>query len=201
MVGFVRELILCGLCLCTFLVLDRKNAGVGKTSLISRCVQNRFGPDYYKCNIACDFMTRQFAIEPRGGQSKSKTSAGSGGGGDGSIDRVTLQMWDTSGAERFNALSTAYYRRADVILLCFDAAASKPPKPLKWDRYNNTIESKWYGPRMEPWCPAALPILRAQNGGSSSDSNKPPLHNAMSMGWIESFEAFLDSAEMNNGCG
>eukprot|EP00992_Anisonema_acinus_P011377 TRINITY_DN7357_c0_g1_i1.p1 TRINITY_DN7357_c0_g1~~TRINITY_DN7357_c0_g1_i1.p1 ORF type:complete len:142 (+),score=28.38 TRINITY_DN7357_c0_g1_i1:488-913(+) len=33
---------------------------------------------------------------------------------------VTLQIWDTAGQERFQSLGTAYYRGADVCLLCFD---------------------------------------------------------------------------------
>lgn len=33
-----------------------------------------------------------------------------------------VQVWDTAGQERFRSLTKSYYRRADVILLCYDVS-------------------------------------------------------------------------------
>ena len=39
-------------------------------------------------------------------------------------DEIRLQLWDTSGQERFRSMTQAYYRGAAGIVLCYDVTAS-----------------------------------------------------------------------------
>src|SRR3989338_9033256 len=69
------------------------NAGVGKSSLLLRYVDNMFF-DSYISTIGVDF--------------KVKT-----------IDKTKLQIWDTDGQERFNTIIRHYYSNCNAILLIF----------------------------------------------------------------------------------
>jgi small GTP-binding protein len=48
---------------------------------------------------------------------------------------VKLQLWDTSGQERFRTITSSYYRGAHAILLCFDVS----------DRDSFNSLNKWHG--------------------------------------------------------
>ena len=50
----------------------------------------------------------------------------------------TLQLWDTAGMEKFASLGVAFYRGADVCVLCFDLTnAATLDHVLKWkDEFN-----------------------------------------------------------------
>ncbi|KAJ5076544.1 gtp-binding protein ypt1 [Anaeramoeba ignava] len=74
-------------------------AGVGKTSLIDRYVDNTFN---FNCQstIGVDFKTKDVEIE-------------------GKI--VRLQIWDTAGQERFQiSFSSSIYKNADIDIVVFD---------------------------------------------------------------------------------
>lgn len=34
--------------------------------------------------------------------------------------QYTLQLWDTAGHERYNSITSTYYRGSDIVILCFD---------------------------------------------------------------------------------
>ncbi|PPD98461.1 hypothetical protein GOBAR_DD04501 [Gossypium barbadense] len=58
----------------------------------------------YKATIGADFVTKELQIEDR---------------------RVTLQIWDTPGQERFQSLGVAFYRGADCCVLVYDVNVMK----------------------------------------------------------------------------
>eukprot|EP01084_Bolivina_argentea_P238281 400316_1 len=74
-------------------------SGVGKT-----CIQKRYVFDYYRRyhrpTIGADFLCKDILIND---------------------DLITVQIWDTCGMERFQSLSHAFYRGADICVLVFDA--------------------------------------------------------------------------------
>ncbi len=74
------------------------DSGVGKTSLMSRFVNNSFSKSY-KATVGADFATREVKV----GQT-----------------RCTLQIWDTAGQERFQSLGLKFYRGADACILVYD---------------------------------------------------------------------------------
>lgn len=71
---------------------------VGKTSLINRYCRNLFEKDY-KPTIGVEYEVKKYQIL---GQ------------------EFHLQMWDTSGEERFKSITGAYYRGANVVTVVFD---------------------------------------------------------------------------------
>mmetsp|Transcript_38215 Transcript_38215/g.91877 ORF Transcript_38215/g.91877 Transcript_38215/m.91877 type:complete len:214 (-) Transcript_38215:107-748(-) len=77
------------------------DAGVGKTSLLHRYVNKKFGGDY-RATIGVDFHNKEVVV-------------------DGSA--VTMQLWDTAGQEKFQSLGNAFYRGADAVILVYDVTA------------------------------------------------------------------------------
>lgn len=71
---------------------------VGKTSLINRYCRNLFEKDY-KPTIGVEFELKKYMIL---GQ------------------EFHMQMWDTSGEERFKSITGAYYRGSHVVIVVFD---------------------------------------------------------------------------------
>ncbi|GAB5373367.1 hypothetical protein AAMO2058_001745000 [Amorphochlora amoebiformis] len=76
------------------------DSGVGKTSLLSRFVDNEFS-DHYFSTIGVDFKARRMRI----GDSK-----------------VKVQIWDTAGQERFRTITSSYYRGAKGIMVVYNVA-------------------------------------------------------------------------------
>jgi Ras-related protein Rab-7A len=84
-------------------VLILGSAGVGKTSLLNRFVDENYSSNY-KSTIGSDLRSKDIVIND---------------------EVVTLQLVDTAGQERFNSLSTQFYRGAQMCLLVFDITDSK----------------------------------------------------------------------------
>ncbi|EGG14078.1 Rab GTPase [Cavenderia fasciculata] len=80
---------------------------VGKTSILKRYVDQRFVP--MKPTIGIDFVNKDVMVHDR---------------------LVTLQLWDTSGQERFRSLDISYYRGADCCVLVFDVTNEKSLQDL-----------------------------------------------------------------------
>ncbi|PYH97123.1 ras-domain-containing protein [Aspergillus ellipticus CBS 707.79] len=80
--------------------------GVGKTSLVSRYVQNSFSPSTTTSTVGASFITKRVL------DSASDTI-------------VRLQIWDTAGQERFRSISRLYYRGANACLLCYDITSEQ----------------------------------------------------------------------------
>ncbi|XP_042436951.1 ras-related protein Rab7-like [Zingiber officinale] len=71
---------------------------VGKTSLMNQYVHKKF-TQQYKVTIGADFVTKEILVDDR---------------------LVTLQIWDTTGQERFQSLGVAFYRGVDCCVLVYD---------------------------------------------------------------------------------
>ncbi len=80
-----------------FKVVVVGQAGVGKTSLLTRYVDSVFPEEHYS-TIGVDHKIKTLQI-------------------DGKL--VKLQMWDTAGQERFHSLSINYFRGAQAAMLVF----------------------------------------------------------------------------------
>lgn len=74
-------------------------SGAGKSSLLTRFVDDTFSPSFVS-TVGIDFKVRSIALN-------------SGG-------RVKLQIWDTAGQERFRSITKAFYRGAMGVFLVFD---------------------------------------------------------------------------------
>jgi Ras-related protein Rab-7A len=99
------------------------DAGVGKTSLMDRFVNQTFS-ERYKATIGADFLTKELRIENK---------------------LVTLQIWDTAGCERFNSLGSAYFRGSDCCILVFDVTDAKSLNSLsfwKEEFYMHALEDE-----------------------------------------------------------
>ena len=80
------------------------NIAVGKTCLLSFFVDSVF-KENYTCTVGVDFKVKTVVLGP-------------------SI-KVDLQIWDTSGEERFRTITKQYYRDAAGIVLVFDVTNEK----------------------------------------------------------------------------
>mmetsp|Transcript_8028 Transcript_8028/g.14875 ORF Transcript_8028/g.14875 Transcript_8028/m.14875 type:complete len:209 (-) Transcript_8028:279-905(-) len=76
------------------------DSGVGKTSILSRFVDNDFNDNFYS-TIGVDFKARTMTV------------------GD---EKVKIQVWDTAGQERFRTITSSYYRGAKGIMIVFNVA-------------------------------------------------------------------------------
>tara|TARA_B100001121_G_C18693475_1_gene624042 strand:+ start:3505 stop:4095 length:591 start_codon:yes stop_codon:yes gene_type:complete len=74
------------------------DAYVGKTSLCKKLCQNNF-PLSYMSTIGVDFFIKIISIND---------------------ENIKLQMWDTTGQEKYNSITTSFYRNAKFIFLMFD---------------------------------------------------------------------------------
>eukprot|EP01062_Namystynia_karyoxenos_P029214 TRINITY_DN21992_c0_g1_i1.p1 TRINITY_DN21992_c0_g1~~TRINITY_DN21992_c0_g1_i1.p1 ORF type:complete len:261 (+),score=58.25 TRINITY_DN21992_c0_g1_i1:84-785(+) len=81
-----------------FKVLVIGDAGVGKTSLVRRFVEDEFTESYI-ATIGVDFKVRSLDV---GGT------------------LCKLQVWDTAGQERFRTITGGYYRGANGVVVVYD---------------------------------------------------------------------------------
>jgi len=88
---------------------------VGKSCCLLRFSEDSFTPSFIT-TIGIDFKIRTIELDGK---------------------RVKLQIWDTAGQERFRTITTAYYRGAMGILLCYDVTdersfeSKEPPTPRR----------------------------------------------------------------------
>eukprot|EP01129_Flabellula_baltica_P016256 TRINITY_DN8575_c0_g1_i1.p1 TRINITY_DN8575_c0_g1~~TRINITY_DN8575_c0_g1_i1.p1 ORF type:complete len:193 (-),score=23.52 TRINITY_DN8575_c0_g1_i1:31-609(-) len=82
-------------------ILTVGNHGYGKTSYIRRLCKDTFEED--TSNNGKDFETKIFNIDG---------------------ERVKVQIWDTSGQERFRTITSSYYRGANCVLMFLDINGS-----------------------------------------------------------------------------
>ena len=74
------------------------DSGVGKSALIMRFSEERFESNFVP-TLGIDFKIKMVTLDEK---------------------KIKLQIWDTAGQERFRTITTAYYRGAQGILLCYD---------------------------------------------------------------------------------
>ena len=83
-----------------FLVLG--DTGVGKTSILTRYVEDRFSTTF-STTVGVDFCQKKVKYDYEGRQLN-----------------VQLQLWDTAGQERFRSLTSSFFRDAMGFLLVYD---------------------------------------------------------------------------------
>ena len=74
------------------------DAGVGKTCLMQRYMTGNFSADY-RTTVGADFLSTKITVEEV---------------------TYTLQIWDTAGQEKFQAIGAAFYRGSDCCIVVFD---------------------------------------------------------------------------------
>ena len=96
------------------------DAGVGKTTIIGRIMDNPFN-EVYEPSIGVDFMSKN--IKFRG-------------------QNVKLQMWDTAGQEKYKGLITSYVRNSSIVFVVYDVSTKTSFDNIpKWISFIKTIES------------------------------------------------------------
>ena len=81
-----------------FKVLIIGNSGVGKTSMLGQYIDDMFS-ERYKPTIGADFLIKETVINSA---------------------KITLQLWDTAGQEKYRSLCVSFYRGSDACILVYD---------------------------------------------------------------------------------
>ena len=89
------------------------DAEVGKTNIISRYVDGEFLENNIS-TIGVEYKTKELDVNG---------------------EKILLQIWDTSGQEKYNAITKNYLRGSDVILFVFDVT-----KKESFDNINNWLK-------------------------------------------------------------
>jgi small GTP-binding protein len=106
------------ICLNLLLVGDSM---VGKTSLLLKFTDGNF-PENHMATIGVEYKDKTIKINGR---------------------PVKLQIWDTSGQERFRSITQNFYRNADGILFIFDMTSPESFYHIKdWLRDSETSDSE-----------------------------------------------------------
>ena len=96
------------------------DAGVGKTTIISRVMDNHFN-DVYEPSIGVDFMSK--IIKYRG-------------------QNIKLQIWDTAGQEKYKGLIPSYVRNSSIVFLIYDISVKTSFDNIpKWISFIRSIEN------------------------------------------------------------
>lgn len=82
-----------------FKVILLGDIAVGKTSILSRFVDDKYTSEY-RCNVGVEFKVKSLYLDEKTG--------------------ADLQIWDTCGEERFRTITRQYYRDTSGIILVFD---------------------------------------------------------------------------------
>ena len=116
-------------------ILILGDSGVGKTSILIKYINNKFDESHI-ATIGVDYMDKTIKYK--------------------NIN-IKLQIWDTSGQEKFRSIARNFYRNSDAIFIVFDLNNK--------DTYNNI--KQWIND-VEEHCPNIKKILL----GSKSDLEK-----------------------------
>jgi Ras-related protein Rab-2A len=84
-----------------FRIIIVGDTGVGKSCLLLRLSENTFN-EQHNVTIGVEFGTKSIKVDNV---------------------PIKLQIWDTAGQESFRSITRSFYRRADGVLLVFDATA------------------------------------------------------------------------------
>ena len=85
-------------------------AGVGKTSIISRYIKQKFDPEYIT-SLTSQFL-RKIVEFPHN-------------------KKIILDVFDTSGQEKYRSVAKFYYRNSRAVILVYDITSTKSFKEMK----------------------------------------------------------------------
>ena len=94
-------------------------SGVGKTSIISRFIDDKFNSGQLP-SASATFINTKMKFD------EYNTS-------------ITFQIWDTAGQERFRSLSKIFYKKANIIILVYDITNRKSFEEMKNYWYKEII--------------------------------------------------------------
>jgi len=146
------------------------DSGVGKTQLLERFSKNTFDLES-KSTIGVEFSTKLINIDNL---------------------KIKLQLWDTAGQERYRAITSAYYRGAFGVILCFDLT--------KHISFENIIkENGWYKEATNNADGAKYILIGTKSDLTHlRDTNKIEIDKFCSSNDIEFFEtSSLDNENVN----
>jgi len=96
------------------------DSGTGKTCLMLRFTKDEFVTST-RATIGMDFCTRQLAVDVMHSEASS------------TVQRLTVQVWDTAGQEQFHSLTATYYRKAGGVMIVYDSTSRASFESLpKW---------------------------------------------------------------------
>ena len=96
------------------------DAGVGKTSIINRIVDNPFS-EAYEMSIGVDFMSKN--LRYRG-------------------QNIKLQIWDSAGQEKYKGLIPSYVRNSSIVFIVYDISSKTSFKNVSsWISFIKSIEN------------------------------------------------------------
>lgn len=143
--------------------------GVGKTSIANRYARDEFQNEY-KATVGVDFVIRRINHEKYGS--------------------VRLQIWDTAGQERYQAITAAYFRATDGVLVVYDVNDSKGIEGVK--KWKNQVNAEAKDQEGNP----APVILLANKCDVNPTEAKVPIAEIKEMNFLETA---LTSAKTNIG--
>ena len=96
------------------------DAGVGKTSIINRIVDNPFS-DTYEMSIGVDFMSKN--LRYRG-------------------QNIKLQIWESAGQEKYKGLIPSYVRNSSIVFIVYDISSKTSFQNVSsWISFIKSIEN------------------------------------------------------------
>ena len=96
------------------------DAGVGKTTIISRIMDNPFN-EVYEPSIGVDFMSKNIKFREQS---------------------IKLQIWDTAGQEKYKGLIPSYVRNSSIVFLVYDVSVKTSFDNIpKWINFIKSIEN------------------------------------------------------------
>jgi len=96
------------------------DAGVGKTSIINRIVDNPFN-ESYEMSIGVDFMSKN--IRYRG-------------------QNIKLQIWDSAGQEKYKGLIPSYVRNSSIVFIVYEISSKTSFNNVpNWINFIKSIEN------------------------------------------------------------
>jgi Ras-related protein Rab-1A len=147
----------------TYKLIIIGDLGVGKTCLVKRYVDGEHTYDYTS-TIGVDFLTKSVEIDKK---------------------QYKLNMWDTTGQERFQSITTSFYRDTNCVLLVFDLNDAQSFTALKY-----------YMERIRNFCNENTPVFLV--------GNKCDLENKVSKNNINLFieenniKGYVSTSSKNN---
>ncbi|XP_030563727.1 ras-related protein rab7-like [Drosophila novamexicana] len=149
-------------------ILVLGDCGVGKTSLMNRYVNKCF-TNMYKATVGTGFFTKEVNVNKR---------------------RITMQMWDMAGQDRFQTLGVSFFRGTDCCVLVYDVTSPNSFKNLNLWRDEFLIQAS-------PRDPANFPFVVL---GNKADLDEQKVPTRVALHWCKMNNMPFYEISAKNGC-
>ena len=95
------------------------NAGVGKTSIVARYIENDFNPES-KSTIGANYSKSELIFNNH---------------------KVILDIWDTAGQEKFRSMGRHFYKNSNIIVMVYDVTKIDTFEDIKNYWYDDVKEN------------------------------------------------------------